>query len=113
MAYSTQIKEQTIMDINKNKVFSDIKIIINKLKESNNNEEELVKEIDLLHQKLCLLLYRYNEDFNEKIKPTKEKIDTSFLEKIPFLEYEVLNIKIKYNNKWKRLIQTKNCIILL
>ena len=52
-------------------------------------------------------------DFNEKIKPTKEKIDTSFLEKIPFLEYEVLNIKIKYNNKWKRLIQTKNCIILL
>lgn len=56
------------MDINKNKVFSDIKIIINKLKESNNNEEELVKEIDLLHQKLCLLLYRYNENFNEKIK---------------------------------------------
>ena len=68
MAYSTKIKEQTIMDINKNKVFSDIKIIINKLKESNNNEEELVKEIDLLHQKLCLLLYRYNENFNEKIK---------------------------------------------
>ena len=55
----------------------------------------------------------YEWDFNEKIKPTKEKIDTSFLEKIPFLEYEVLNIKIKYNNKWKRLIQTKNCIILL
>ena len=55
----------------------------------------------------------YAWDFNEKIKPTKEKIDTSFLEKIPFLEYEVLNIKIKYNNKWKRLIQTKNCIILL
>ena len=68
MAYSTKIKEQTIMDINKNEVFYDIKIIINKLKESNNNEEELVKEIDLLHQKLCLLLYRYNEDFNEKIK---------------------------------------------
>mgnify|MGYP003610664575 FL=1 len=55
----------------------------------------------------------YEWDFNEKIKPTKEKIDTSFLEKIPFLEYEVLNIKIKYNNKWKRLIQTKNCIIIL
>ena len=33
-------------------------------------------------------------DFNEKIKPTKEKIDISFLEKIPFLEYEILNIKI-------------------
>ena len=55
----------------------------------------------------------YEWDFNEKIKPTKEKIDTSFLEKIPFLEYEILNIKIKYNNKWKRLIQTRNCIILL
>ena len=55
----------------------------------------------------------YELDFNEKIKPTKEEIDTSFLEKIPFLEYEILNIKIKYNNKWKRLIQTKNDIILL
>ena len=55
----------------------------------------------------------YEWDFNEKIKHTKEEIDTSFLEKIPFLEYEILNIKIKYNNKWKRLIQTKNDIILL
>ena len=55
----------------------------------------------------------YEWDFYEKIKPTKEEIDTSFLEKIPFLEYEILNIKKKYNNKWKRLIQTKNDIILL
>ena len=62
---------------------------------------------------IYFMLKNYEWDFNEKIKPTKEKIDTSFLEKIPFLEYEVLNIKIKYNNKWKRLIQTKNCIILL
>lgn len=59
----------------------------------------------------------YAEDFEwnfeNKIKKCEDKIDTSFLDKIPFLEYEVLNIKIKYNNKWKRLIQTKNCIILL
>jgi hypothetical protein len=98
MAYSTQIKEQTIMDINKNEVFYDIKIIINKLKESNNNEEELVKEIDLLHQKLCLLLYRYNEDFNEKIKDfirSYDRLDNLdirkiLLEKIRNNEYDSL-----------------------
>lgn len=98
MAYSTKIKEQTIMDINKNEVFYDIKIIINKLKESNNNEEELVKEIDLLHQKLCLLLYRYNEDFNEKIKDfirSYDRLDNLdirkiLLEKIRNSEYDSL-----------------------
>ncbi len=86
------------MDINKNEVFYDIKIIINKLKESNNNEEELVKEIDLLHQKLCLLLYRYNEDFNEKIKDfirSYDRLDNLdirkiLLEKIRNNEYDSL-----------------------
>ncbi len=86
------------MDINKNEVFYDIKIIINKLKESNNNEEELVKEIDLLHQKLCLLLYRYNEDFNEKIKDfirSYDRLDNLdirkiLLEKIRNSEYDSL-----------------------
>lgn len=93
-----KIQGDTIMDINKNEVFYNIKIIINKLKESNNNEEELVKEIDLLHQKLCLLLYRYNEDFNEKIKKfirSYDRLDNVdirkiLLEKIRNNEYDSL-----------------------
>ena len=48
-----------------------------------------------------------------QLKKTEDKIDTSYLNNIPFLEYEVLNIKVKYNNKWKRIIKTQKNIILL
>ncbi len=55
----------------------------------------------------------YDWELNESIKKTEDKIDTSYLNNIPFLEYEVLNINVKYNNKWKRIIKTQKNIILL
>lgn len=55
----------------------------------------------------------YEWDLSEKIMKTEEVIDTSFIDKIPFLDYEVLNIKVKYNNKWKRIIKTQKNIMLL
>ena len=55
----------------------------------------------------------YEWDLDEEILKTEDKIDTLYLDSMPFIEYEILNIKVKYNNKWKRIIKTQKNIMLL
>lgn len=113
----TDLTEQIGLDAFKNSILKEIKKTIEIIRKDLLFDEGWSYE---LHNRYFDFYvkgkHKYKWNFKEKIKTTDEKLtmdQNNYLKQVPFLEYELTNLKIKYNGVWKNVIQTKMHLILI